>query len=416
VTGKPTNINEAETETAAAAVGIGPAVVAGVITAIVGFTSSFAVVLAGLRAVGASTEQAASGLLVLCLTMGAGSILFSWRLRIPMTMAWSTPGAALLAGSSVPALGFGAAVTAFAISGVLIALCGLVRPLGAAVSAIPPALANAMLAGVLLTLCVEPFRALSVSPGAIAPVLVTWLVLMRVARRWAVPGALAAALVVIAVSGSFSHLAGARLAPVLVVVAPAWEPAAVIAIALPLFLVTMTSQNIPGMAVLSSFGYRPPLAPPLLYTGGASMVGAFGGAHAINLAAISAALAAGPTAHPDRNRRWVAGLTCGIVYLALGPASTLVAAVAQAAPAGIMASIAGLALIGTFASAAGSALADGQHREAAAVTFLVAASGVAFGGIGAAFWGLLAGAGYLALMRMQVGRRRRKRSGSGGNG
>ena len=224
-----------------------------------------------------------------------------------MTMAWSTPGAALLAGSAVPALGFGAAVTAFAISGVLIALCGLVRPLGAAVSAIPPALANAMLAGVLLTLCVEPFRALSLSPAAIAPVLVTWLVLMRVARRWAVPGALAAAVVVIAVSGSFSHLAGARLTPVLVGVAPAWEPAAVVAIALPLFLVTMTSQNIPGMAVLASFGYRPPLAPPLLYTGAASVVGAFGGAHAINLAAISAALAAGPAAHPDRSRRWVAG-------------------------------------------------------------------------------------------------------------
>src|ERR1700712_1041440 len=215
-------------------VGIGPAIIAGIVTAIVGFTSSFAVVLAGLRAVGASTDQAASGLLMLCLTMGAGSILFSWRLRIPMTMAWSPPGAALLAGSSVPALGFGAAVTDFAICGGLIVLCGLVRPLGKAVSAIPAALANAMLAGVLLTLCVEPFRALSLSPAAIAPVLITWLVLMQAARRWAVPGALLAALVVIAVSGSFSHLAGARLAPTLVLVTPVWEPAAIVAIALPL--------------------------------------------------------------------------------------------------------------------------------------------------------------------------------------
>lgn len=399
----------------AGGVGIGPAVIAGIVTAVVGFTSSFAVVLAGLRAVGASTDQAASGLLVLCLTMGAGSILFSWRLKIPMTMAWSTPGAALLAGSSVPALGFGAAVTAFAISGVLIALCGLIRPLGAAVQAIPPALANAMLAGVLLTLCIEPFKALSLSPAAIAPVLVTWLVLTKVARRWAVPGALAAAVVVIAASGSFAHLAGARLTPVLVGVAPAWDPAAVVAIALPLFLVTMTSQNIPGMAVLASFGYRPSLAPPLLYTGTASVAGAFGGAHAINLAAISAALAAGPAAHPDRSRRWIAGVTCGIVYLVLGPASALVAAVAQAAPAGIMAAIAGLALIGTFASAAGSALADGTHREAAAITFLVAASGVAFGGIGAAFWGLVAGAAYLAVMRIPISRRPRATQRAGGN-
>ncbi|MDQ2738685.1 MAG: benzoate/H(+) symporter BenE family transporter [Actinomycetota bacterium] len=398
-------VDPVDADPAGPGTGIAPAIVAGVITAVVGFTSSFAVVLAGLRAVGATGEQAASGLLVLCLTMGVGSIAFSWRLRMPMTMAWSTPGAALLAGGSTPTAGFGAAVTAFAIAGALIALCGLVKPLGVLVSAIPPALANAMLAGVLLTLCVEPFEALRVSPAAIAPVLCTWLVLMRLARRWAVPGALAAALVVIVVSGSLSHLAGARLGPVVVPVAPAWEPAAVLAIALPLFLVTMTSQNIPGMAVLASFGYRPPLAPPLVYTGAATMVGAFAGAHAVNLAAISAALAAGPAAHPDRSRRWIAGVTCGIVYVALGPASALVAAVAQAAPAGIMAAIAGLALIGTFASAAGSALADGAHREAAAITFLVAASGVTFGGIGAAFWGLLAGGTYSAVLKAPAWRR-----------
>lgn len=397
--------------------GVASAVIAGIVTAVVGFTSSFAVVLAGLHAVGASTDQAASGLLVLCLTMGAGSIIFAWRLKIPMTMAWSTPGAALLAGSSIPARGFGVAVTAFALAGVLIALCGLIRPLGVAVSAIPPALANAMLAGVLLTLCVEPFKALSISPAAIAPVLLSWLLLMRVARRWAVPGALGVAVIVIWISGSFSHLAGVRLAPVLVGVSPVWAPAAVVAIALPLFLVTMTSQNIPGMAVLSSFGYRPPLAPPLLYTGGATVVGAFAGAHAINLAAISAALAAGPSAHSDPARRWVAAASCGVVYLALGPASALVAAVAQAAPAGIMGAIAGLALIGTFASAAGSALTDVTHREAAAVTFLVAASGVAFAGIGAAFWGLLAGPAYLLVLGIgPVSRRSRHRQpGVGGS-
>lgn len=379
--------------------GYGSAVVAGVITSVVGFTSSFAVVLAGLRAVGANEDEAASGLLILCVVMGLGSILFSWRLKMPMTMAWSTPGAALLATSTVPGGGFGVAVSAFALTGVLIGLCGLVRPLGAAVSAIPPALANAMLAGVLLTLCVEPFKALATSPAAIAPVLLSWLILMRVARRWAVPGALGVAVIVMWVSGSFSHLQGARLTPVLTVVAPAWDPTTIVAIALPLFLVTMTSQNIPGMAVLSSFGYRPPLAPPLLYTGAATVLGSFGGAHAINLAAISAALAAGPAAHPDPRRRWVAGVTSGAVYFVIGPLSALVAAVSQAAPAGIMASIAGLALIGTFASAAGSALADGSHREAAAITFLVAASGVTFGGIGAAFWGLLAGAAFSLVLQ-----------------
>ena len=391
--------------TAGQAVGPAPAIVAGLITAVVGFTSSFAVVLAGLRAVGATGDQAASGLLVLCLTMGLGSVLFALRLRIPMTMAWSTPGAALLTAAAVPKHGFAGAVTAFALAGVLIALCGLIRPLGAAVSAIPAALANAMLAGILLSLCVEPFKALALSPAAIAPVLLTWLVLMRVARRWAVPGALVTALVVIAVSGSFSRLGGAHLHPVLVGVVPAFDPRAIVSITIPLFLVTMTSQNIPGMAVLASFGYRPALAPPLLYTGAATVVGAFGGAHAVNLAAISAALSAGPSAHPDPGRRWIAGLTCGLAYLALGPASAAVAAVAVAAPVGIMAAIAGLALIGTFASAAGSALADGAHREAAAITFLVAASSVTFFGIGSALWALVAGAAYTAVLRAQRWRR-----------
>jgi benzoate membrane transport protein len=344
--------------------------------------------------------------------MGAGSILFSWRLKMPMTMAWSTPGAALLAGAAVPAHGFRAAVGAFVVTGVLLGLCGLIKPLGLAVSAIPPALANAMLAGVLLTLCVEPFRALSVSPAAIAPVLLAWLLLVRLARRWAVPGALAVAVVVMAYSGSFSRLSGGRLTPVLVGVSPSFDLSAVVAIALPLFLVTMTSQNIPGMAVLASFGYRPPLRAPLVYTGSATVAGAFGGAHAINLAAISAALAAGPEAHPDPRRRWVAGVSSGVFYLLFGPLSAAVAAIAQAAPAGIMGAIAGLALIGTFASAAGAALADGRHRDAAAVTFLIAASGVAFGGIGAAFWGLLGGAFYLAVMRLPAARRRRPGSSS----
>ena len=363
------------------------AVVAGCVTAIVGFTSSFAVVLAGLSRVGASRDQAASGLLVLCITMGAGCVLFSWRLKMPITMAWSTPGAALLAVATAPAGGFRVAVAAFVLAGVLIIMCGLFRPLGRAVAAIPTALANAMLGGVLLELCVEPFRAATVSPAAIMPVLLTWLVLTRFARRWAVPGALLAALAVMALDGTFAHLGTARLAPVVQFVAPSSDLVAAVPIAIPLFLVTMTSQNIPGLAVLASFGYRPALAPTLLYTGAGTAVGAFGGAHAINLAAISAALAAGPAAHPDPDRRWIAGVTAGACYLALGPLSALLATVAAAAPAGIMAAIAGLALIGTFGAATGTALSDPGYREVAAITFLVAASGISVGGIGAAFWG-----------------------------
>ena len=374
---------------------------AGVITAVVGFTSSFAVVLTGLTAVGASPGEAASGLLILSLTMGVGTLAFSWRTRLPVTMAWSTPGAALLAGATLPDGGYADAVGAFVVAGLLIALTGLVRPLGDWVARIPVALANAMLAGVLLGLCVQPFLALADSPGAVAPVLVTWLLLLRVARRWAVPGAFAAAVVVIVASGSLSDVDGADLAPALTWTTPHLDALTVIAIGVPLYLVTMTSQNIPGTAVLASFGYRAPLRPALVYTGGVTAVTAGFGGFAINLAAISAALAAGPTAHPDPQRRWVAGVAAGASYVVIGPLAALVSTVAVAAPAGVLAAVAGVALIGTFASAAAGSLADETSREAAAITFVVAASGVVIVGVGAAFWALVAGGAFLAVMAVR---------------
>ncbi|GAB2862997.1 benzoate/H(+) symporter BenE family transporter [Nocardioides pacificus] len=379
--------------------GTGHAVLAGVVCALVGFTSSFAVVLTGLRAVGATTEQAASGLLVLCLTMGAGCILFSWRLRMPITMAWSTPGAALLTGAALPHGGFGAAVSAFLLCGVLLAACGLIPLLGRLVAAIPLPLANAMLAGVLLSLCAAPVRAVVEDPLAITPVIATWLLLTVVARRWAVPGALLAAVAVMLLDGSFTAVDTAAAVPILVVVTPAWDAGALLALAVPLFIVTMTSQNIPGMAVLASFGYRPRMREPLLYTGAASAVGAVAGGHAINLAAISAALAAGPDAHPDRERRWVAGVACGCSYLALGPLSALVTSVAEAAPHGLVETIAGLALLGTLAGASAQAFAAEGTREPAAVALVVAASGVTVAGIGSAFWGLVAGLVLLVALR-----------------
>lgn len=373
---------------------------AGVVCGFVGFTSSFAVVLTGVRAVGASADQAASALLVLCLAMGLGTVVFSWRTRIPITMAWSTPGAALLATAAVPHGGFAAAVGAFMVCGVLLAVCGFIRPLGELVARIPPTLANGMLAGVLLTLCAAPFLAVVDEPAAIIPVMLVWLALMAVARRWAVPGALVAALAVMAADGVFASVTVDGATPVLVWVTPTFHAGALIAIAVPLFIVTMTSQNIPGIAVLASFGYRPDMRAPLAYAGTASAVGAVGGGHAVNLAAISAALAAGPEAHPDPDRRWIAGVSCGFTYLAFGPLSALITELASAAPAGLVETIAGLALLGTLAGAAAAALADTEHREAAALTIVVAASGMTIGGIGAAFWGLVAGAAYLLVMRV----------------
>lgn len=366
-------------------------VLAGVVCGIVGFTSSFAVVLTGLAAVGASADQAASGLAVLCVTMGLGCVVLSLRHRAPVTTAWSTPGAALLTTAVAPEGGFATAVGAFLVTGVLLALSGLVPAFGGLVRRIPTALANAMLAGVLLGLCVAPFRDLAHTPATIAPIVVTWLVLLRVARRWAVPGALVAAIGVMAATGAFGAVSAAALVPRLAWVSPAWSPAAMVAIAVPLYIVTMTSQNIPGIAVLQSFGYEPPVRDSLVFTGTATVAGAPLGGHAINLSAIAAALAAGPEAGADRSRRWIAGVACGVVYCGFGPASRAVTAVSQAAPPGLLAAVAGLALVATFASAASAAMGDARHREAAAVTFLVAASGFSVAGIGAAFWALAAG-------------------------
>ena len=376
------------------------AVTAGLVCAVVGFTSSFAVVLAGLRAVGATQAQAASGLLVLCLTMGLGCIVFSLRTRMPVTMAWSTPGAALLATTGAAAGGFAGAVGAFAVCGVLLALCGAVPWLEKLVERIPAALASAMLAGILLTICAKPFIDLPRAPWQIGCVLLAWLITTAFARRWAV----LAALVVIGVDGAFSRTGATTLAPHLEFVTPHLDATAMVAIALPLFLVTMTSQNLPGVAVLASFGYRLGLRKPLLYTGAAGVAGSVAGAHAINLAAISAALAAGPEAHPHRDRRWIAGVACGVVYVALAPASAAVVAVALVAPQGLLAAVAAVALFGTFAAAVASALEPVATREAAAVTLVVAGSGVTLGGVGSAFWSVVAG--LLVLGVGAVARRR----------
>jgi benzoate membrane transport protein len=240
-------------------------VLAGVVTALVGFGGAFTVVLAGLRAVGADEQQAASGLLVLCVASGMVAVAVGLRTRMPVGIAWSTPGAALLIAAGRPPGGFAAAVGAFLLCGVLIVLSGLVRPLGRLIEVIPPPIAGAMLAGVLLPLCVAPMKAVAEVPALAVPVVVVWAVVGRFARPWSVPAALVAAVVGIVVTEP--GLGGAELVPALVWTAPRFEPATLIGVGLPLFLVTMASQNVPGMAVLATYGYRPRLGPILLATG-----------------------------------------------------------------------------------------------------------------------------------------------------
>ncbi|WP_326557902.1 benzoate/H(+) symporter BenE family transporter [Micromonospora sp. NBC_01796] len=374
-------------------------VLAGVLTALVGFASTFAVVLAALRAVGADERQAASGLLALCLAMGLVAIWLGVRHRMPISIAWSTPGAALLISTgSVPG-GFAAAVGAFALCGLLVIAAGLIPVLGRAVAAIPVPVASAMLAGVLFDLCVAPVRALVEVPLMAAPIVVTWAVLSRYARQWAVPAALAVAVVAIVWTAPPGGLAGADLRPTIAFTAPTWTWAATVSLALPLFLVTMASQNVPGMAVLAGFGYRPPLRTVLVGTGLASTLAAPLGGHAVNLAAITAALAAGPDADPDPRRRWIASVTAGGSQLVLGLGSGLATAVVLLSPPVLVEAVAGLALLGALGAAIAAAVAEPEGRPAAVVTFLVTASGITVLGLGAAFWGLLAGGLFVLLHR-----------------
>jgi benzoate membrane transport protein len=362
------------------------AVSAGLLAGFVGFASSFAVVLQGLVAVGASPAQAASGLMALSIAMGLAGILLSLRLRLPVSVAWSTPGAALLAATAAPAGGFGEAVGAFLVCGVLLTVAGLWKPLGRAVAAIPAPLANAMLAGILFTLCLAPVRAVAEQPAAGLAIVLAWAVVARLNRLLAVPAAVIVAVGVIAAS---APLPAGGWMPEPVLVMPSLSFAAVTGIALPLFIVTMASQNIPGLAVLSANGYRPEAGPLFATTGAFSLVSAPFGGHAVNLAAITAALC-------------VAAVVAGATYVAFGLLAGAVTVFVAAAPPVLIQAVAGLALLGPFGGAMLGAVHAPQGREAALVCFVVTASGVAFLGIGGAFWGLLAGGGMMVLARWRA--------------
>ncbi|MFF0911926.1 benzoate/H(+) symporter BenE family transporter [Microbacterium enclense] len=379
--------------------------IAGVVTALVGFTSTFAVVLTGLQAVGATPAQAASGLLAITLVVGVGCIVLATRYRIPITIAWSTPGVALLAATGAVDGGWPAVVGGFLVSAALILCTALFPPLGALIARIPPSIAQAMLAGVLLPLCVAPFVGLVDDPWGVAPVLVVWLVASRLLPRWAVPLAFVAAIAVVSVelARSGMDMDAASLLPRLELTVPTLTVGSVVGVALPLFVVTMASQNVPGVAVMKSLGYTIPWRPAMLVTGLGSALAATAGGHAANLGAISAAIAAGPDSHPDPKKRWVAGVSAGGMYLVLGALSAAFAAIVLLAPPGVIPAVAGVALFGAFGSAVQQAIDDPGERVPAVVTFLVAASGIAIAGVSAAFWALAAG--LLVRTVLHVGRR-----------
>ncbi len=375
----------------------------GVLAAFVGFASSFAVVLQGLRGVGASEVEAASGLMAAAIAMGLCGIVLSVRTKMPVSVAWSTPGAALLAISGSSEGGFSAAVGAFLICAILIVLSGLWRPFGKAVEAIPDSLANAMLAGILMSLCLAPFKAIAFNPWFGLPILLAWVAGNQINRFLGIPAALVA-FVGVMVFGvdlpiGWHEKLTAAVVPAPAFVVPTFNLESILGIALPLFVVTMASQNIPGLAVLRANNYETKTGPLLWTTGLFSGVFAVLGSHAVNLAAITAAMLAGEDAGSDPAKRYTSAIVCGFTYIVFGLLAGVVTAFVSLAPGILIEAVAGLALIGAFSVAVLGAFKDEEQRPAAAVTFMAAASGITLFGISGAFWGLVAGALMLILTR-----------------
>ncbi len=371
--------------------GLAQPIFAGLVAGVTGFASSFALLIAGLRNVGATDDQAASGLLVLCVVPGLITVVLSTVYRIPMSIVWSTPAAALLLASEGTD-DFRSAVGAFLLCGVLLVVTGLWPWLARTVTRIPKPIASAMLAGILFPICLAPVTASVQEPLLALPIVLTWLVLVRLAPRLAVPAAVVVTVVVVVLSSSGVDLSGARAFPVLAPVVPGLDLAVVLGLGIPIYLVTMAGQNVPGFAVLRTFGYEhAPARAIFVSTGTGNLVAAPFGGISMNLAAMTAAMAAGPDAHPDREKRWVAAVAAGGSLAVLGLLSGAATVLVAASPPILITAVAGLALLGALVAAVTAALEEPAHRLVAIVTFLVAVSGLSIAGIGSAFWALLVG-------------------------
>lgn len=381
------------------------AVTAGFVAVLVGFTSSVAIVFQAALAFGASPAQLTSWMWALGLGMGLCSAVPSLVLKKPVMVAWSTPGAAVLAtAGAAGGFSMAEAVGAFMACAVLITLSGATGWFERVMNRIPMAIAAALLAGVLARFGLQAFTAVQTAPLLVLVMLGSYLLARRVWPRYAVMLTLVAGIGVALLQGRLA-LGGLQLElaqPVFT--APAWSTGALVSLALPLFVVTMASQNLPGVAVMRATGYDLPVSRLITLTGLATLVLAPFGGYALNFSAITAAICMGPEAHEDPRRRYTAAVACGLFYTVLGLFGAVIAALLSAFPKELVAAIAGLALLGSIGGGLATAVKDEAHREAALITFLVTLSGVALAGIGSAFWGVVAGS--LALFVQQYGARR----------
>ena len=373
------------------------AVVAGFVTVLVGFTSSAVIVFQAAQALGAGPREIGSWMWALGLGMGLTSIGLSLRYRTPVATAWSTPGAALLV-TSVSGLGMSDAVGAFMVSAALIVLFGATGWFERAISRIPVPLASAMLAGVLVRFGMDTWIAMKTQFVLVFAMFAAYLIGRRLWPRYAVPGMLLLGVALAALQGQL-HLADVKLEwaePAFI--APTFSWTALVGVAIPLFAVTMASQNVPGVAVMRASGYDTPVSPLVTWTGIATFVLAPFGAYALNLAAITAAICMGREAHEDSVRRYTAAVCAGVFYVVLGLFGATIGALLAAFPRELVLGLAGLALINTIGAGLAAATRDEAQREAALITFLITASGATLFGIGSAFWGLVGGVGALLIL------------------
>lgn len=358
------------------------------VAAIVGFGGTLAIVIAAAKAVGATQTETASWVTTICLAMAIESLWLSWRTKMPVITAWSTPGLALIAASS--GFSMGEAVAAFIVTGILLIATGLFRPLTQLISRIPPSVASGMLAGIVVTFALNAVKTVPVDPWLILPLIAAFFVIRLFNPALSVLAVLIGGGFAAFLTGRVGGLPTPELST-LTLIMPHFTLPAIIGLALPLYLVTMASQNLSGLAVLRAAGYHPEPGPLIGVTGLFSLLSAPFGGSTTNLAAISAAICTGPDVDPDPAERWKTGPFYALAYLVFAMFGASLVAIFAVLPQSLIVLVAGLALMASLANALSIALKEEGERMAATVTFVVTASGLTLFGVGAAFWGLIAG-------------------------
>ena len=375
-------------------------ILAGTVASITGTAATTAIFLSAFVAIGATKEQTVSMVALMLVFYGVLSILLSWKFKMPLSVVWSTPGAALLASSSVSGIGFNNAMGGILVCGLLLALTGLWPKLGELVSAIPKSIASAMLAGVIFSFCVAPFAASAQYPMLVIPVIVVWVTLYWLAPLWASPVAIVLAFTLIGLNQGLVVSASDWFVSVSLV-QPSFNLASIFTIALPLYLVAMASQNIPGIAIMNSYGFKVPFRASLVTTGLGTVMASFLGGFVMNLAAITAALNANEQAHKDPAKRWIASVSGGVVYLVFALFAGIAVAFVYQTPRDLLLAASGLALLPTIVNAFNTMVEKASERLPAVITFLIASSGIAFFSVGAAFWAILVGLVVIQVLKLK---------------